>query len=179
MAMRYQKSALWLVACLAVATSYSSAPAPAVPGGGAERGVTILAPLGDEPPGGNAGLFVGVNEFEDGNVSPLRFAVHDAIEQAYLFVVELKLIPPGNCCLALSGQPTAATVKEHLETLRAQKVTVTQASLPAILDAFTRVQGCATQASNVLVVAFSSHGFEDGGVPYIMPQNGRRRSTRN
>ena len=57
-----------------------------------------LQPLTNTAPKGNAGLFVGVNDFtKDTGISPLNFAVHDAIELAYLFVVELKLIPPENC----------------------------------------------------------------------------------
>ena len=44
--------------------------------------------------GESAGLFVGINEFnEDDGLAELNFAVNDAIEQAHVFVRELKLIP--------------------------------------------------------------------------------------
>ena len=48
---------------------------------------------------GNAGLFVGVNEFEDESIQSLRFAVNDAVAQAHLFVLELQLIPAENATL--------------------------------------------------------------------------------
>jgi hypothetical protein len=160
--------------CL-LAAALGAEPATAPRGVVVEPEPAILTSLADEAPGGHAGLFVGVNEFRDPNVSPLRFAVHDAVEQAYLFVVELKLIPPKNCYLALSGQPSAPAVQQHFRTLRTQGVHVTEANKEDILDAFTRVQIAAKQTSDLLVCAFSSHGFEDQSIPYIMPRNGVRR----
>ena len=62
------------------------------------RANAVFRPVAEQAPAGNAGLFVGVNEFtEDNDIPPLRFAVHDAIEQSHLFVVRLQLIPPRNC----------------------------------------------------------------------------------
>jgi hypothetical protein len=82
------------------------------------RGITV-EPVSAVAPGGNAGLFVGVNQFsEDHELRPLNFAVNDAIAQAHLFCLELKLIPPGNCQLALAGEPTTDSTKAQLAAHR-------------------------------------------------------------
>src|SRR5213079_1767208 len=64
------------------------------------------APLASAPATHNSGLFLGVSQFEDETILPLSFAVDDAVSQAYLFVIELRLIPPTNCTLLISGEPT-------------------------------------------------------------------------
>src|SRR5947209_3732763 len=65
-----------------------------------------IAPLATAAPPGNAALFLGVNQFDDQRLRPLSFAVNDAIAQAYVFVLQLRLIPPANCTLLLSGEPS-------------------------------------------------------------------------
>lgn len=141
----------------------------------AVRSAAVFRPVTDQAPVNNAGLFVGVNEFtEDDSLSPLRFAVHDAIEQAYLFVVQLNLISPTRCLLAVSGTPSADAVREHLEELRKRGVHVIPATETSLLKSITQVSGIAANESDVLVVGISSHGFDDGTVPYVMPSDGLR-----
>ena len=68
------------------------------------RQQTLIAPVSPRPSVGNAGLFVGVNQFsKQSGLGTLQFAVHDAIELAFAFVVELQLIPPQNCWLLIEG----------------------------------------------------------------------------
>lgn len=47
--------------------------------------MVLFQPVGDAAPTGNAGLFVGVNDFDDDTLADLQYAVHDAIELACLF----------------------------------------------------------------------------------------------
>ena len=45
-------------------------------------------------PGQSVGLFIGVNDFADNSgLSPLSYAVDDAVAQAYMFVHQLQLLP--------------------------------------------------------------------------------------
>ncbi|MGE0756406.1 MAG: caspase family protein, partial [Pirellulaceae bacterium] len=135
----------------------------------------LLLPLNEAAPTGNAGLFVGINEFTvDRHISGLQFAVHDAIELAYLFVVDLKLISPRSCHLLLSGQSSADDVQRHLAELRQQGCVIGSAQRSQILAAFLQVTSQGRGTSDVLVCAFSSHGFNQGRQAYIMPSDGAR-----
>lgn len=85
----------------------------------------LTEPVSMRPSDGNAGLFVGVNQFgRQSGLTTLQFAVHDAIELAFTFVVQLKLIPPKNCWLLIEGQPSAPQVQQHLEQLKSLGVQV-------------------------------------------------------
>ena len=132
---------LLLLAALvpAIGTGHANALQRAT--GGEERGLEfdLFEPLTEEPSAGNAGLFVGVNEFADDTLSQLQFAVHDAVELAYLFVNELKLLPAKHSYLLLSGEPEAESVQKRLETLRRQGVTVRAATRSEILVAFVNM----------------------------------------
>ncbi|MFO0905758.1 MAG: SUMF1/EgtB/PvdO family nonheme iron enzyme [Pirellulales bacterium] len=134
---------------------------------------TVFEPVAGAAPSGNAGLFIGVNEFtKDKKLNRLQFAVHDAVEQAYLFVFELKLIPAENCILLLSGEPTAPSVQRHLEQLKAAKAVVSTADRNEILSQLETVRGIGTKAADLLVCSVSSHGFMAEGRPYVMPSDG-------
>ena len=135
-------------------------------------------PVADAAPGGSAGLFVGVNEFADpsGRVSNLRFAVNDAVELAHLFVLELRLIPPERCTLALSGEPDGERATAHLAALKAAGVTVTEARKGPIFDGLGAACAAARGPDDLLVIACSSHGFTGGAndaEPFLMPRDGR------
>ncbi|MFO0819452.1 MAG: SUMF1/EgtB/PvdO family nonheme iron enzyme [Pirellulales bacterium] len=137
-----------------------------------DRG-TLFEPVAGRASQGNAGLFIGVNDFvRDKTLANLQFAVHDAIEQAYLFAFELKLIPPQNCILMLSGKPLSPLVQEHLDSLRNAGATVTAADRTEILVQLERVRQIGQKPTDLLVCAVSSHGFIDGQAPYVMPSDG-------
>lgn len=154
---------IWLVLTLAAGA--------AAPGG---RGITVV-PVSALAPGGNAGLFVGINEFRvDTAVRPLNFAVNDAIAQAHLFVVELKLLPGTNTHLALSGEPGGEKAKAQLEALIKDGVQRVDAAKAHIMRSLLSITGVAGQPSDLLVVSISSHGFEERGVAYILPSDGLR-----
>jgi len=137
--------------------------------------VPLVEPLQSEAPVGNAGMFVGVGRFtEDDSWVQLRFAPHDAIELAHLFVHELKLIPAGNCHLLLSGDPTAAAVQAHLEALRQAGAQITGASRSEILKSLRQIAGAAEADHQMLVCAFCSHGVELESDPFVIPSDGIR-----
>ncbi len=136
------------------------------------RGVTV-EPVAAVAPGGNAGLFVGVNQFsKDTSLRPLNFAVNDAVAQAHLFVVELKLIPPANCYLSLAGEPTTESAKAQLAALLRGGAQRRDAAKPDCLRALLTVRGISQDTRDLLVVSFSSHGFERASVAYTMPSDG-------
>ena len=134
------------------------------------------APVADAAPGGNAGLFIGVNEFTDpsGHTPPLQFAVNDAVGSAHAFVLELNLIPPANCVLALSGEARGSRAAGELAALEAAGVRIVEARNVAILDALGVVCTAAPAGGDALLVfGGSSHGFFDSGETYLMPADGR------
>jgi formylglycine-generating enzyme required for sulfatase activity len=148
---------------------------PATTGRSAVVESTLFEPVTGQAPPGNAGLFIGVNEFpKDARLNRLQFAVHDAVEQAYLFVFELKLIPAENCFLLLSGAPTAEPVRQHLERLKASKAVVSSADRNEILSKLETLSGIGGKPSDLLVCSVSSHGFIADGRPYVMPSDGSK-----
>ncbi len=84
---------------------------------GSERGVALravpeaeLQRLGFDA-GESSALFVGVSQFsKDETLTPVPYAVDDAVDLAHLFVLELGLVSPGQgrVALALSGEPAKA-----------------------------------------------------------------------
>ena len=163
----------WL-ACALILTSVRGAQQvpTAVP-------ATQAAPAGAEAigvrvqPSRGAGLFVGVNEFgKDGQLNALRYAVNDAVAQAHLFALELRLFPATNCVLALAGEPTTPALRQQLAALAGAGARRVGASKTDLLLALNQVSLLAGQAEDLLVVSLSSHGFEDAGTVYVMPADG-------
>ncbi|MFO0819472.1 MAG: SUMF1/EgtB/PvdO family nonheme iron enzyme [Pirellulales bacterium] len=144
------------------------------------RNVTIaIEPVESEAPQGNAGLFVGVNEFsDDPGLNPLQFAVHDAIELAHLFVFELRRIPAKNCVLLLAGKPTSPVVEGHLKALINAGAQLDKATRGSIFEHVTSACKQNAGKANLLVVVMSSHGFSDEGIAYVMPSDGRLASLK-
>lgn len=133
---------------------------------------TRVEPVGN-PVEHNAALFVGVNQFKYAHgIRPLNYAVDDAVAQAYLFVVTLKLVPPQNCYIALSGEPTSAA-EPQLRALLDARVQRVEADRSSLIDAIENVRNIPQQKSDMVVVSFSTHGFEYRNEPYVLPSDGR------
>jgi len=159
---------------LLVTSSFLLAEQPPTDSG---RGMAVVAvePLASTASEGNAALFVGVNRFtEDRTLRTLEFAVNDAIAQAHLFVAELKLVSPANCFLALSGDPTTDSAKEQLRAVESLGVSRGDAKKTALLRTLQGVASLPKDRGNLVIVSISSHGFEEGGVVYVMPADGLR-----
>jgi hypothetical protein len=129
-------------------------------------------PVDDKAAPQNAGLFVGVNDFvEDQTLRPLMFAVNDAVALAHLFALDLRVIPPAHCYLALSGKPTA-DLAPRLHALQAAGVHPVDAAKISLLKILGRLGDIATHEGDMVLVAISSHGFEQDGTAYVMPADG-------
>lgn len=137
----------------------------------------VFEPLTSTAPSGNAGVFIGVNLFDkDEGLNSLAYAVNDAVETAYTFVIELKLIAASNCTILLSGEPndegSVKLVAEHLEQLKRAGAKIKSADRSEILFSFLQSTKISKVESDLLIVSISSHGFESGGEAYIMPSDG-------
>lgn len=123
----------------------------------------------------SAGLFVGVNEFgSDSGLPNLEYAVDDAVALAHVFVAELRVLPPERATLALGGSPRTPRGQALLGALESLGVARITAERQRVLTEILRLGNRATDPRGLVVLSFSTHGFErDGGV-YLMPQDGLR-----
>jgi uncharacterized caspase-like protein len=124
-----------------------------------------------------AGLFIGVGRFEQrAHLSRLQYAPDDAIALAHVFVVELRLIAPGRARLALGGDPASDKAGSALAALRDAGVRVVAANRTEILYAMAELDdGGAGGTSGFGLIAVSTHGLEQKGRAYLMPEDGARR----
>lgn len=142
--------------------------------------VKQIQPLTGEKTSGNAGFFVGVGKFDEkSELAALNFTTDDAVALAHLFVAELKLIPPGNARVALGGEPKSSNGLQQMASLKALKVPFVSATRENLLDTMNEVCDLVQEKDALIVMSFSSHGYEERGLAYIMPSNGRRRLIRS
>lgn len=127
----------------------------------------------------NAGLFFAVNRFfnyeSDQN---LPFSINNAVSQAASFSLALRLIPPQNVFLVLSGEPTGTNVflLQKLKELGANvKETATKGDF---FWALKQVRKKADAADGFVVVSLSAHGSEDSrGRVFVDPQDAVERES--
>lgn len=132
-------------------------------------------PLPGDQTAQNAALFVGIGQFEErANLPNLRFTPDDALALAHLFVIEMKLIPPQRARLAISGEPSSDRAKRNLRELLDAGVKQVEPEKIALEDAIEEVANLPKDPNAVIVVTFASHGYEEKGIAYIMPMNGRQ-----
>lgn len=131
-----------------------------------------LSPLGEELTAGNAGLFVGVNDYPQETILPLKFSVNDAVAQAEMFVLRLKLVPARRCHLLLAGTPTPRYVAQLKALQEAGAMVLHEANRTAILYHLETVRRLASKPDSLLIVSFSGHGNEFKGIPYFIPSDG-------
>ena len=105
----------------------------------------------------SAGLFIGIRDFGDG-ISPVEYAIDDAVDLAHAFAMELRWIPPANVELAVTGEPEKAVSKRRLTALRNAGAHVIGATQANLLDAVARTQS-RTGAQGLSMLSISSHGF--------------------
>jgi uncharacterized caspase-like protein len=117
----------------------------------------------------SAALFVGVNEFREPSVEPIRYTVDDAIALAYAFAFRGKasFVRPERIALAVSERPQKETSRHFLAKLRsagAQVFDTKQETIAALLERQSRAAG----KGGMLIVFFASHGFSSEGTPYVL-----------
>ena len=106
----------------------------------------------------SAGLFVGVNVFQDPIVNAIPFAVNDAIELAAVFIFELKLILPSKAALAISGEPSGSVAKALLSELRDSGVKIYPATIFSIYSLIHEI-GSMTGSEGAFIVSIATHGL--------------------
>ncbi|MBI2927895.1 MAG: SUMF1/EgtB/PvdO family nonheme iron enzyme [Verrucomicrobia bacterium] len=134
-----------------------------------------LDPLPSKDTEGNAGLFVGIGKFDPQFGLPgLRFTPDDAVALAYHFVIELKLIPPTRATVALGGEPESDAARSKLLQLQREKVRRIAATRNDLFPAVSATTKSSTDTNALIVMSFSTHGFEKEGRAYVMPYDGNR-----
>ena len=122
------------------------------------------------------GLFVGIGGFDRrSHLSNIRFAPDDAVALAYQFVLRLQLIAPGRARLALSGEPSSDRAKGMLTALTSAGVPRIPASRMELLYALDELADLAQDPGGLATLSFSTHGFDEGEIAYLMPADGSRR----
>lgn len=108
--------------------------------------------------GRSAGVFVGVNNFEDPTLPPLKYAVNDAIHYAYVFCRGLGLIEATNCFLLTNGLPTSDSAKRQLSELINCGIKCRLATSGNILDDILEAKKISAVSEAMLFVSFATHG---------------------
>ncbi len=121
----------------------------------------------------SAGLFVGVRHFKDRRFDEVPYAVDDAIDLAYLFSLELRLITAPKLVLALRGEPQKPESVRRLQELLAAGAARRSAELTHIYEHLEN-QRAAAGYDGLFVVAMATHGFSDQG-DYLVASDSRRR----
>ncbi|MDX1998564.1 MAG: formylglycine-generating enzyme family protein [Thermoanaerobaculia bacterium] len=129
-------------------------------------------------PSQSAGLFVGISEFEDLRIDPVRYAVDDAVDLAHFFIIEQGLIPAESAVLALAGKPEKVDSEKRLEALLGlgvQRESARQSDIFRWLLALGRTTG----PDGLLLVTLASHGSTDQGSDFLwVPETVREHRLR-
>lgn len=133
------------------------------------RGMKIR-PIAEAQHTGSAGVFVGVNAFDDRQLPALKCAVNDAIAQTHLFVLDLRLIPAANCRLLMSGNPSTTNAMVELDELRRAGVTMGEAGRAEILRAVTQAVKDGQGGQDLLVSPSVPMGFKIKASPTPCPK---------
>ena len=140
----------------------------------ASGGVRKIPPGSDEKKsfavdfGASAGLFVGVRDFEDENLTPVKYAVDDAVDLAYELAIEHRppLLEPKRVALVLSGAPQKPESQESLRKLKDAGASESYARQSEILK-LLRSQSKAVGRNGLLIIAFATHGISEDGTQYL------------
>lgn len=124
--------------------------------------------------GVSAGLFVGVRDFERGELAPVRFAVDDAADLAHLFALELGLIDPAKTVLLLTGEPEKPESRQRLAALLAAGGVREHPWAFNVYHHLHRL-GQQTAADGLMIASFATHGFSDQGKAMLTPAGALRR----
>ncbi|HEV7919228.1 MAG TPA: caspase family protein [Thermoanaerobaculia bacterium] len=117
----------------------------------------------------SAGLFVGINRFDDKTIARVDYAVDDAVDLAWNFSLNprINLIAPTRIVLALSGSANKKESKERLADLKRAGAVVSRATRDDIA-ALLQQQAAAAGKQGVFIAAFATHGYSEEGVPYVL-----------
>jgi len=118
----------------------------------------------------SAALFVGVREFSDKDMIEVPYAVDDAIDQAYAFVLSpnIRLVPPNRTILAIAGAPQKPESAQRLSQLREAGVKIHSARTDSDLIKFLQKQSTLAGPAGIMIASFASHGFTQDGHSYVL-----------
>ena len=123
----------------------------------------------------SAGLFVGISDFStESNLQKLNFAVDDAVALAHVFTVELQLLNPKHVALLLGGKPRSAESQRQLDVLKQAGALENVPTRDGIINALGELAGRAQFKDALVVLGFSTHGYESQSGVYLMPVGGDR-----
>lgn len=117
----------------------------------------------------SAALFVGVREFT--SAEPVRFAIDDAIDLAYVFALgrHVRLVPPGRVVVVLSGRPPVKPEsRARLRALRENGADIRYGADAAAIAAALREQTRLAGRDGLLVVSIAAHGLLRDGNGYVL-----------
>lgn len=121
----------------------------------------------------SAGLFVGIRHFDDADFVEIPYAVDDAVDLAYLFAVELRLIAPRKVVLSLAGAPQKSISQDRLKALREAGASVRPATFSEILRLLEK-QRQESRPQGLFVVTFATHGFSNEGNDFLLASDSLR-----
>ncbi|MCP4548455.1 MAG: SUMF1/EgtB/PvdO family nonheme iron enzyme [bacterium] len=113
---------------------------------------------------------MGIRYFDEGSIPEVPFAVDDAIDLAYLFAHELRLITPQNIVLALAGEPQKP---DSLKRLKALLTAGAKRKPPRFPEIFRHLdeQRKAAGRRGLLVVAVATHGVNTQAGDFLVATN--------
>jgi hypothetical protein len=119
--------------------------------------------------GQSVGIFVGVRSYDpkQTDLSELPYAVDDAIDLAYLFALELRLVEPSRVRLLLAGAPYKPESAQSLLFLTSNGATVYYADHSSIIRQL-KIQAAQAGAAGLFVVVFAGHGVSEHGMDYLL-----------
>lgn len=116
------------------------------------------------------GLFVGIAQFDDPQLTPVPYAVDDAVDLAAYFCFELGLLRPIRCVLALAGEPIKLESKAALARLQSEQArTIAPQRLHIIQEVRKAAQD--TGADGILLLGYASHGLFERGLDHVLAQD--------
>ncbi len=122
----------------------------------------------------SVGVFVGVRHFDDVDFAEVPYAVDDAVDLAYLFAFDLRLIPPRRVFLCLEGRPRKPASQERLEKLEKAGAKRRSAESYEILDLVEELAVKKSRSSGLFVVTLATHGFSDEGNDFLLASDSLR-----
>jgi hypothetical protein len=119
------------------------------------RGMTLGAPVASWPSKGKRwALVIGVDQYKDGNISPLRGAANDAGKLA-------------NALVDYAGFP-----KDQVILLSTDQPEERQPTRINILTYLSNITGTVPK-DGLLLISFAGHGLERGGQAFLIPTDAR------
>jgi hypothetical protein len=150
----------------------TAAPPPAERRGFDTGTPPVRSPTRDVDWTQSAGVFIGVQTFHDDSDLTVPYAADDAVDLAWLFTHEAKLLPPVRTALLLAGVPSKEESRRNLETMRrevklrqdgrhgfAPRECLNEQTIFSVI----REQARSVGPNGILIVSFATHGLSSEG----------------